>query len=50
MQLVNYRVRDGCYVVDRLFEKAVMINGVGKHQQRVEIQKKHEKKRRRRRR
>ena len=35
MQLVNYRVRDGCYVVDRLFEKAVMLNGVGKHQQRV---------------
>jgi type IV secretion system protein VirB9 len=49
MQIVNYRVRDGCYVVDRLFEKAVMINGIGKQQQRVEIQKKHEKKRRRRR-
>jgi type IV secretion system protein VirB9 len=49
MQIVNYRVRDGCYVVDRLFEKAVLINGVGKQQQRVEIQKKHERKRRRRR-
>ena len=50
MQLVNYLVRDGCYVVYRLIEKAVMINGVRKHQQRVEIRKKHEKKRRRRRR
>ena len=50
MQIVNYRVRDGCYVVDRLFQKAVMINGVGKHQQRVEIRKEPEKRRRRRRR
>ena len=50
MQIVNYRVRDGCYVVDRLFEKAVMINGVGKHQERVEIRKEPEKSRRRRRR
>jgi len=49
MQIVNYRVRDGCYVVDRLFEKAVLINGVGKDQQRVEIRKTHEKKTRRRR-
>ena len=36
-RIVNYRVRDGCYVVDRLFDKAVLISGVGKEQQRVEI-------------
>jgi len=27
-RIVNYRVRDGCYVVDRLFDKAVLINVV----------------------
>jgi P-type conjugative transfer protein TrbG len=37
-RIVNYRVRDGCYVVDRLFDKAVLISGVGKEQQRVEIE------------
>lgn len=37
-RIVNYRVRDGCYVVDRLFDKAVLISGVGKAQQRVEIE------------
>ena len=37
IRIVNYRVRDGCYVVDRLFDKAVLISGVGKAQQRVEI-------------
>ena len=36
-RIVNYRVRDGCYVVDRLFDRAVLISGVGKEQQRVEI-------------
>jgi type IV secretion system protein VirB9 len=37
-RIVNYRVRDGCYVVDRLFDRAVLISGVGKEQQRVEIE------------
>ena len=37
-RIVNYRVRDGCYVVDRLFDRAVLISGVGKAQQQVEIE------------
>ena len=37
-RIVNYRVRDGCYVVDRLFDKAVLISGVGKSQERVVIE------------
>ena len=35
--LVNYRVRSGYYVVDRLFERAVLALGVGRRQQRVVI-------------
>ncbi len=35
--LVNYRVRGHTYVVDRLFERAVLVLGVGGEQQRVEI-------------
>ena len=38
--LVNYRVRFPYYVVDRLFESAVLIVGVGRHQDRVTIQRK----------
>lgn len=35
--LVNYRVRGTTYVVDRLFERAVLVLGTGKSQERVEI-------------
>jgi type IV secretion system protein VirB9 len=35
--LVNYRVRLPYYVVDRLFDAAVMIVGVGRQQDRVTI-------------
>lgn len=35
--LVNYRVRGRYYVVDRLFERAVLALGVGRRQQRVVI-------------
>lgn len=36
-QLVNYRVRDDRYVVDGVFEEAVMVVGVGRSQDRVSI-------------
>jgi type IV secretion system protein VirB9 len=35
--LVNHRLRGTYYVVDRLFERAVLVLGVGRHQERVEI-------------
>jgi type IV secretion system protein VirB9 len=35
--LVNYRLRPPYYVVDRLFETAVLILGVGDRQERVTI-------------
>src|SRR5256712_3323451 len=35
--LVNYRLRPPYYVVDKLFETAVLIVGVGTHQERVTI-------------
>jgi len=35
--LVNYRLRQPYYVVDKLFETALLITGVGKHQERVTI-------------
>lgn len=35
--LVNYRIRDGWYIVDDLFQKAVLISGTGKKQQQVII-------------
>jgi type IV secretion system protein VirB9 len=38
--LVNYRVRLPYYVVDRLFDTAVLIVGVGRHQDRVTIRRK----------
>lgn len=34
-QLVNYRVRNGYYVIDRIFTKAALIAGVGNEQDRV---------------
>src|SRR5207245_8802323 len=36
-ELVNYRLRQPYYVVDRLFETALLITGVGNHQERVTI-------------
>ena len=35
--LVNYRLRQPYYVVDKLFETALLITGVGRHQERVTI-------------
>src|SRR5579875_1543069 len=36
-EVVNYRVRGDYYVVDRLFEQAVLVSGVGRAQDRVRI-------------
>ena len=36
-QMVNYRMLDDRYVVDQVIEKAALIRGVGRHQERVEI-------------
>ncbi len=35
--LVNYRLRQHYYVVDKLFETAVLVVGVGTHQERVTV-------------
>ena len=35
--MVNYRVRGNYYVVDRLFDQAVLLAGVGREQDRVTI-------------
>ncbi len=37
-QMVNYRVRGDYYVIDRLFDQAVLVSGVGRQQDRVTIQ------------
>jgi P-type conjugative transfer protein TrbG len=37
MSLVNYRVRGSYYIVDQLFDRAVMVSGVGHHQQCIEL-------------
>lgn len=36
-QLVNYRMVDDSYVVDKVVSHAALISGVGRHQQKVEI-------------
>ena len=36
-QLVNYRMVDDRFVVDKIIDKAALITGVGRHQQRVDI-------------
>jgi type IV secretion system protein VirB9 len=36
-QLVNYRMKSGYYIVDRLFERAELILGVGKAQEKIKI-------------
>lgn len=35
--LVNYRIKDNYYIVDTLFRQAVMLTGVGRSQEKVEI-------------
>jgi type IV secretory pathway VirB9-like protein len=35
--MVNYRLRGNYYVVDRLFERALLVSGVGREQDRVTI-------------
>ncbi len=40
-ELVNYRLRQPYYLVDRLFETAVLVIGVGSHQERVTIRRLH---------
>ena len=36
-EMVNYRVKDDLYVVDRLFERGALLLGVGKKQRRADI-------------
>ncbi|HVB81791.1 MAG TPA: P-type conjugative transfer protein TrbG [Candidatus Binataceae bacterium] len=36
-EMVNYRVRGDYYVVDRLFDQAVLVSGVGRAQDRIQI-------------
>lgn len=38
-ELVNYRVKDSMYIVDRLFDRAALLLGVGKGQRKVTITK-----------
>ena len=35
--MVNYRVKDNMYIVDRLFDRAALLLGSGKHQTKVEL-------------
>lgn len=37
-EMVNYRVKDNMYIVDRLFDRAELILGTGKKAQKVEIE------------
>jgi P-type conjugative transfer protein TrbG len=36
-EMVNYRVKDNIYIVDRLFDRAALLLGSGKHQMKVEL-------------
>ena len=36
-EIVNYRVKDNMYIVDRLFDRAALLLGSGKHQPKVEL-------------
>jgi type IV secretion system protein TrbG len=36
-QLVNYRLNGDSFVVDKVIQRATLISGIGKHQERVEI-------------
>jgi type IV secretion system protein VirB9 len=37
VQMANYRVQGNYYVVDRLFNQAVLVSGVGREQDHVTI-------------
>jgi len=37
-QIVNYRVRDDRYIVDLVFDRGVLVSGVGRNQERVVIE------------
>ena len=36
-EMVNYRVKDNMYIVDRLFDRAALLLGSGKHQMKVDL-------------
>jgi type IV secretion system protein VirB9 len=36
-EMVNYRVKDNMYIVDRLFDRAALLLGSGKHETKVEL-------------
>ena len=36
-EMINYRVKDNMYIVDRLFDRAALLLGSGKHQMKVEL-------------
>ena len=38
--LVNYRLHDDLFIVDKLFAEAILVSGVGKHQQKIKIESK----------
>jgi type IV secretion system protein VirB9 len=40
-EVVNYRMKDQMYIVDRLFEHAQLVLGSGKKAQKVEITRDH---------
>jgi len=39
-EMVNYRVKDNTYIVDRLFDRAALLMGSGRHQQIVKLARK----------
>jgi type IV secretion system protein TrbG len=41
-EMVNYRVKDNMYIVDRLFDRATLLLGTGRHQTKVEVIRKDE--------
>lgn len=41
-EMVNYRVKDNVYIIDRLFDRAALLLGAGKHQTKVELVRKNE--------
>jgi P-type conjugative transfer protein TrbG len=41
-EMVNYRVKDNVYIIDRLFDRAALLLGTGNHQTKVELVRKNE--------
>jgi type IV secretion system protein VirB9 len=35
--LVNYRVKNNCFIVDLLFDEGYLVIGVGKHKERITL-------------